>query len=120
MGRPTSEPAIVQTLDELLLIVPSEAFERTKFDEVLCDDWHLYGVDYSLTALGKGHAVCVLPLPAWHLSSGKRSPGYYRTLKKLIKKHMNERVINTTAGLWPTRPELLELLAYFLGERHKF
>jgi len=114
------EPSSVQTLDELLLIVPSKLFERMKFDEIVCDGWHLYGVDYSLMALEKGLDVCVLPFSAWHLSSGKRNIEYYRTLRKLLEKHKHERVISTTTGLWPTRSELMELLAHLLREKRRF
>jgi hypothetical protein len=119
MGKPTSEILSVQTLDELLLIIPFKVFEHTKFDEIACDDWHLYGVDYSLTASEKGYKVCVLPCPAFHLSTGKRSKTYFKTLIKLIKKHRNERVINTTMGLWPTRPKLTKLIMRLMKDSHK-
>lgn len=119
MGKPTSEILSVQTLDELLLIIPFEVFEHTKFDEIACNDWHLYGVDYSLTTSEKGYKVCVLPCPVFHLSTGKRSKTYFKTLIKLIKKHRNEKIINTTTGLWPTRPKLTKLVMRLMRDSHK-
>lgn len=44
-GADIDEPIPVQTLDELLLIIPRRVFEGHKFDESTCDGWHLYGVE---------------------------------------------------------------------------
>jgi hypothetical protein len=100
-------------------MVPFKVFEHIKFDEIVCDDWHLEGVDYSLTASEKGYKVCVLPCPVFHLSAGKRSKMYFKTLMKLIKKHNHEKVINTTMGLWPTRPKLTKLIMRLMKHSHK-
>lgn len=107
-GKSTSEISVVQTLDELLLIIPAKVFEQIRFDEKVCDNWHLYGVDYSLAAAKKGYEACVLPNPVFHLAISKMSK-YYQTLTKLTMKHQDARVINTTLGVWFTRPGLLTL-----------
>lgn len=110
-GKQISGILSVQTLNEMLLIVPAQVFENTKFDETTCDDWHLYGVDYSLTASKAGLQTCILPYPVIHWDGGARglSKPYYKTLGKLLKKHKNEETINTTCGLWFTRPQISEL-----------
>ena len=69
----------VQTLDECVLIIPKPIFNLFQFDEKVCDDWHLYGVDYCLTAKKMGYEVCLLPMNLYHMSSGK-------SLSKLILK----------------------------------
>jgi hypothetical protein len=109
-GRTISEMTKVQTVDELLLIIPANVLEFAKFDETVCNDWHLYGVDLSLTVAEKGYDVCVLPLPVFHKSIGKRTDSYLFTLRKLIEKHKGERIMNTTFGMCPTKRELMELL----------
>ncbi|MFA4983516.1 MAG: glycosyltransferase, partial [Candidatus Micrarchaeia archaeon] len=38
-------PMKMQTLDECLLLVPRSVFKTLKFDEQVCNDWHLYAVD---------------------------------------------------------------------------
>ena len=43
------KPVKVQTLDECLVIVPAPVFNEMQFDENVCDNWHLYAVDYSLS-----------------------------------------------------------------------
>jgi hypothetical protein len=109
-GSFISDVVSVQTIDELLLIIPNSVFKSTKFDETVCDDWHLYGVDFSLTVSKKGLNNYVLPCSVFHRSTGKITDPYLRTLKRLIKKHKNEKAINTTSGLCLTRKELMELL----------
>jgi hypothetical protein len=108
-GKFTSEVVVTRTLDELVLIIPAGVFENLKFDEVTCDNWHLYGVDYSLSALQKGLDVCVLPQSVVHLANGKLNEAYFKTLSKLAVKHRSENIINTTFYPWSTRPKLMEL-----------
>ncbi len=96
------EPIEVQTLDEQLLIIPRNVFNNFKFDEKVCDNWHLYGVDYSLSVRKIGLKCYILPLPVWHKSIGALNEKYYITLSKIFKKYRNEGVICTTCGIWYT------------------
>lgn len=100
-GRFISDVVPVQTVDELILIVPACVFESVKFDESVCDYWHLYGVDFSLTVSQKGYKVCVLPCFVLHQSTGTVTKFLISSGRKLIKKHKQEKVINTTYGLFP-------------------
>jgi hypothetical protein len=117
-GKFVSEVISTRTLDELVLIIPTKVFENSKFDEMTCDDWHLYGVDYSLSASQKCREVCVLPNSVVHFSTGKVNKAYFKTLVKLINKHRTERIINTTIYPWSTRPKLMDLqMRHFLSKR---
>jgi hypothetical protein len=116
-GTFISEILSTSTLDELLLIVPARVFENLKFDEATCYDWHLYGVDYSLSVVQKRRNVFVLPFPVVHLSTGKANRAYFNTLMKLIEKHRRQKIINTSIGPWSTRPRLTELqIQHFLSK----
>lgn len=97
-------PVKVQTLDECLVVIPASVFKILKFDELTCDDWHLYGVDYSLSVITLGYSVYALPLSIYHRSPGySMSSGYDQTLKKLLKKHnKNFTWIYTTLGNFHT------------------
>lgn len=97
-------PTKVQTLDECLIVIPKSVFDILKFDEVTCDDWHLYGVDYSLSAINQRYDSYVLPLSIHHRSPGySMSEGYDVTLKKLLKKHKkNYKMIYTPLGNYNT------------------
>jgi len=93
-----------QTVDECALIIPKEKFRHIKFDEAVCDDWHLYGVEYSLSVIKINMNVFVLPLVAYHGSAAySMSDNYYKTMRKVIKKHkMDHKIIYTTMGDWRT------------------
>lgn len=94
----------VQTLDECLIVIPSPVFDLLKFDEGTCDDWHLYGVDYSLSVRELGLNAYVLPMYIYHRSPGySMSNGYDVTMEKLLKKHRdNYKWIYTTLGNYNT------------------
>jgi hypothetical protein len=113
-------PTRVQTLDECLIVVPKNAFSKSKFDEKTCDGWHLYAVDYSLSVKAYGLDAYVVPMTIYHKSSGLRptfflsflSPGpvqrdYYNILSKVLSKHRHQyRLVFTTCGTWNTRSPL--------------
>jgi hypothetical protein len=117
-GHPIDKPERVQTLDGCVLIVPSAVFDSLKFDEVVCDNWHLYDVDYCLACKKLGYDVYVLPMSIYHRSAGPwhnrgrmkivfslgaLPQSYYRTLTKLIKKYrLDYRNIYTSNGDWNT------------------
>lgn len=119
------KPEQVQTLDECLVIVPKSTFDVLGFDEKTCNGWHLYAVDYCLSAKEKGFGVYVLPVNLYHLSSAiskKKFPSligplpdeYYEVLDKVIKKHRNKfKRIYTTCGDWSTSyPAILQRSYY--------
>lgn len=99
----------VQTVDECLFIVPKTVLLDLPFDEETCSGWHLYSVDYCLSA-GKSTDVVVLPLELYHRSSGVLSEDYYQTLRKVARKHSwYYETIFTTCGNWFTNKWKLEL-----------
>jgi len=113
-GNQIQKPESVQTLDECLIIIPKSIFDVLEFDEKIIVDWHLYAVDYCLSAKEREFEVYVLPMEIYHLSSAvskKKFPSlvgplpnmYYVTLDKLIKKHRDSfKRIYTTCGDWST------------------
>ena len=140
IGNPISSPERVQTLDELLLIIPRDIFQRYQFDEYSCNNWHLYGVDYCLTMLTLKKGVYVIPLFVIHKSKGaltnKRfykfsfifnfglSREYYHTLERVLKKHKKDFVwIYTTPGYgkWKTNESfIIQRVKYSMTEMVKW
>lgn len=109
------EPKKVQTLDECLIIIPKKIFEEIQFDEVVCDNWHLYATDYCLTTQKAGYDTYVIPLGGYHASPGYSfSPeAYYSTLRKLVKKHKaDHKWIYTSTGSWNTIIPLFLQISY--------
>jgi glycosyltransferase involved in cell wall biosynthesis len=120
-----AEPVAVETLDECLTIVPRDVFNVLQFDEITCDGWHLYTVEYCVSSTLLGFTLYVLPFHAYHASRGTSSTPtepidrlisrcpmavpaflpkeYYAALKKVIKKHKNHvSKIHTVFGDWST------------------
>jgi len=105
-----------QTLDEVLIGVSKKVFSRMKFDSTICDGWHLYAVDYCLSAAEIGIPIYVLPLDIFHLSSGSSMDSYYyEILRKVASKHQKKvKTIYTTMGTWPTSKIKLEILLFVI------
>lgn len=123
-----NKPVKVQTLDECLFVIPKKIFNLLKFDEKVCDGWHLYAVDYCLCVKERGLTVYVLPVSTYHKSIGESlSKDYYDVVKKLLKKHAkNYKWIYTTIGNWnsvyPLSLQIVsqKLFSCFMRFRMKF
>jgi hypothetical protein len=116
-------PLDVQTLDECLVIIPRSVFLGNKFDEDVCDGWHLYAVDYCLSIKSKGLRVLVLPLYVYHRSPGvSLSIDYFFNLGKIMMKHKARYpFIYTTVGHWDTSKSMYYyILKYFKVKAIRF
>lgn len=97
-------PIKAQTLDECLIVIPRRIFNQHQFDEIICDHWHLYVVDYCLSIKGYGFNSYILPINSIHHRS---APGYseefYITLERTLKKHKKKyKHIYATMGRFST------------------
>lgn len=102
-GRYRVNDAIeVQTVDECLFIIPKQVFKHISFDEKCCNDWHLYAVDYCLSAIKSNYKIYVIPNEIYHRSNSESmNVNYYKTLKNIYRKYKNDFVnIRTTMGNW--------------------
>ncbi len=91
------------TLDECLFIIPKKVHEKFPLNEKICDDWHLYAVDYVYDIKNHGFEAYLLPSILEHRSKGdSMSDSYYTTLSKLQKKYMKRGLIRTCMGDWFT------------------
>ena len=106
-GQPVKEFLELMTVDECLFVVPRFVFESASFDEVLCDGWHLYAVDYCLRMKTLGKGVFLLPVVVHHKSLGCTDKSYYRALGKILCAYRTKHFkIYTTCGAWSTRVPL--------------
>jgi 2-polyprenyl-3-methyl-5-hydroxy-6-metoxy-1,4-benzoquinol methylase len=98
-SEPLKETEQVQTLDELLMIVPKSLFGKLKFDEERFDGWHCYGVDYCLSAGQLGLKSYVLPAFVYHRSLRSNVQNIFEYQKRLYNKHRkNYKNIYATVG----------------------
>lgn len=84
------EPISVSCVDEGFFGMRRETFNVLgKFNEELCDNWHLYAVELSLHARKKGFRVFVDPIQLHHFSYGRISISYMKGLIKLCDAYRN-------------------------------
>lgn len=78
----------VLTCDECFIAMSREIYAKVGgFDEINFDGWHLYGVDFTLTAAEKNIPVVVVPANAWHRSYGTMNKDFDRYKNVLRKKY---------------------------------
>ena len=83
-----NSPVMVETLDECFICLTKDVFYSLgSFDEILCNNWHMYSVDLSLTAKEHGVGVYSVPLSLFHKSGGVISKSFIYNLKGVCKKH---------------------------------
>lgn len=74
-------------LDECLMACRKDVYEKIRFDQITCDYWDLYVVEFCLDAKCKGYSVGVVPLNVWHVSPGNPQKQFYQCMKRLLKKY---------------------------------
>lgn len=103
----------VSCVDEGFFGMKKSTWEKLKFNEVLCDNWHLYCVEMCLHTRLNGNQVCVWPTQLHHYSTGKISLGYMKNLKLLCKKyHRHFKFIWTTCYKVRTNWLYINILYY--------
>ena len=118
---PITKPFSCQTLDEVFLCIPRIFFEKMRFDEIVCYGWHLYSVDYCLSAIENNIPIFVIPLQFYHASIGASfNNSYYGILKKVVRKHRKKfKKIYTTMGNWVTNPITIRVFILYKQLRNK-
>lgn len=78
------------TLDECFFGGRTENFRRQPFDEAICDNWHLYGVERCLRARAQGHKVYVCDVALEHYSPGHINHAYNANFRRLAKNYAGQ------------------------------
>ena len=73
----------LDSVDECLFGMKKETWKMFHFDEVLCDNWHLYAVEICLKARKNGKGVYVYPSYVHHFSPGRISRSYMKGLIRI-------------------------------------
>lgn len=85
--RDYSGTAECETVDECFFGGHTEFFRAHPFDEVLCDDWHLYAVERCLFTRMRGNRVYVCDIPLVHFSGGTIGHAYNRGFYRLARRY---------------------------------
>ena len=102
------------TVDECFFGGYTQHFSEYTFDEITCDNWHLYAAEACLNTKSRGGAVHVCDVHLLHLSSGTISPSFHYGFFKLCRKYADKfPFIKTTCGAYRTDfAHLLPRFAY--------
>ncbi|MDO5381713.1 MAG: glycosyltransferase [Eubacteriales bacterium] len=101
----------VSTFDEGLFGMKKSTWERHKFDEKICDNWHLYAIEQCLYARSHAGRVYVYPIQFHHYSMGTISLSYMNTLKELCRIYRKDfKYIWTTCYKVRTNPIYINIL----------
>lgn len=80
----------VSCVDEGFFGMTRETFFMHPFNEVLCDNWHLYCVEMCLYMRKNGGNVYVCPIQLHHYSYGTISLSYMKGLKALCNEYRED------------------------------
>ncbi len=106
----------VDTLDECFFGGHTEYFRENRFDEYVCDNWHLYAVEVCLRTKsqhGRNGRVFACGIDLIHVSAGNYSPSLYSGFYRLCRKYAAEFPFIKTCCLG-SRTDLVHLAPYCL------
>ena len=93
-------PRVVQTLDECLIAAHRNVFEKTRFDDVVCNGWHFYAVELSLQQAMLGRAVKVFGANIEHLSGGTMDRTFFECESRVARKYRGKIGLITYTNCW--------------------
>ena len=109
----------VFSLDECLICGSRELFSQLRFDDQVCDGWHLYATELCMQCHVKGIPVKVFDADIVHLSGGNQDKSFYDCEKKLVKKYRKKfPLISYTCGWAYTDPIRYWLLTAYRKLRY--
>ena len=83
----------VEALDECLIAMTRRTWEKLRFDEVCCDNWHGYAVDICMANTLCGGRNVMVPLKICHDSLGNaENDGFRDTVGRLVRKYRKTEI----------------------------
>ena len=115
-----SEDYLCDTVDECCFGMTREVFDSLRFNEKVCNGWHLYAVEMCLRAkervkFGEGGGVCNPGIR--HFSGGNVDLSYMKKFKQLLVMYKHQGYICTTCKKMPCN--MVYYYAYFFAWRIK-
>ena len=93
-------PYLCEKVDECCFRMTRECFNRLRFNEEVCDGWHLYAVEMCLIGkimeLGGGYNPGIK-----HFSVGNVDSNYMKKFKQLLSIYHHQGYISTTCKSMP-------------------
>jgi hypothetical protein len=102
VGEPASEPVEVDSLDEVLFMVPREALLREPLVETPDLAWHAYAVEYGLRVRAQGKRVTAGPIPLTHNSMSVNLDRLDVAHRAVAARYPSALPVRTTCGVIAT------------------
>ena len=112
-----SEEYLCDTVDECCFGMTREIFDQLRFNENVCDGWHLYAVEMCLRAKELTKFVGVCNPGIRHFSGGNVDLNYMKKFKQLLIMYKHQGYICTTCKKMPCN--LVYYYIYFFAWRVK-
>lgn len=95
-------------------------YEKIRFDEETCDNWHLYAVDFCLSASEQKIKSYIVPTNVWHASIGHKNYSFYDSLQKLKEKYKGKRRYIKTCCIRAdvNKPKYYTIIKDYLGMKY--
>lgn len=107
----------VETLDECCIAMKKSTWMKYRFNDLVCNSWHLYAVELCLRASEDEVLIVTGQFPITHLSMGAVDECYMKTYKQLLMKYKNHGWISTTCKSMPTN--MIYYYAYYWAWKMK-
>ena len=78
------------TIDECFFGGTTSCFTKNPFNQELCNNWHLYAVERSLSARARGNKVYVCGIPLIHYSTGRMNHVYNKQFYMISKAYCKQ------------------------------
>lgn len=110
----------VLTVDECLFGMSKTIYEKIKFDEQTCDNWHFYAVDLCLSASEQNIKSYIVPASIWHASIGCKNKSFYNSLQKMKEKYKGKRQYIKSCCIRAdvNKPKYYTIIRDYLGMRY--
>lgn len=102
-GKIYETPYLCETVDECCFGMTRECFNRLRFNEVVCDGWHLYAVEMCLRGKDNGTRGGVYNPEIMHFSGGNVDLNYMKKFKQLLSIYHHQGYICTTCKSMPCK-----------------
>lgn len=98
-GVPIDDGNECYSLDECCVAIKNKTWQKYKFNEQLCNGWHLYVVEMCIRLREAGGKCVAAETGIKHLSYGNVDANYMKLYRRLQKTYSDTRIITTCKSL---------------------
>ena len=120
LGEPAREPVEVDSLDELLFMVPRRLGRREPLSEAPELSWHAYAVEYGLRMRALGLRVCAVDIPLTHNSLTINLDRLDVAYRAIAKTYPHALPLHTPGGVVSARPPARHRVGVLAAHRWRY